>query len=497
MTAMLATQLPREACAFALPYTYSSPSDQLIPMSVPLDMSNSIPRRIPKLVVRNRTKIEVNSSSEESNNENRERPDRFSVQPDERTYELSTTRSKHQRTDSRQSHSQKGKVPGKRKSAGVLGFLTLKEPSTSALEEFAAQERRKMVNQRVLPGVSSQKLPDHVPKVNSKWDGLPQLKTEKDKTRASHERANRNSTTSVNSHHSGGSDRFQSHSAKHRPFGSLSSVPIGRRSQESSRHVAHGRRSSSQNRSTLSSPTSSQIHPAFRDRQEHSASPPGLYMADASVGADQDSSSGPETPGSNLPEKLRPTIEGQSSSVGEFSRLRTGVCEDVNVAEPYHETQSVKTSRSGSTYGEAVTQTILEEYINQEPQQARKTNTHSDSSYVRNFSHVSKFSPLDGTCANQSIKLTPESHACLSPPSSGTTTGSRPVGDASSKMKSYQAAEARIVAPVVGPVKSNNKEVLPWEIFEPPAENQTSVAPHTVKHDSRKFKRFSTRIGRM
>ncbi|KXT07461.1 hypothetical protein AC578_561 [Pseudocercospora eumusae] len=471
----------------------------LIPMSVPLDMSNAIPGRIPKLAVRNRTKIQVNSSSEENNNEHRELPDRFSLQPDDRTYELSTSRSKHQRTDPRQCHSQTGKIPGKRKSAGVLGFLTLKEPSTSALEEFAEQERRKMANQRVLPGVSSQKLPDHVPKVNSKWDGLPQFKAEKDKTRASHERADRNSTKSVNSHHSDGSDRVQSHSAKHRPFGSLSSVPIGRRSQESSRNVAHNRRSGSQNQSPWSSRTSSQIHPAFRDRQEHSASPPGLYMADSNVGADQDSSSGPATPGSKVSEKLQPTIEGQSSSVGELFHFRTEDCEDGNVVEPYHETESAKTSHSGSIYEEAVTQTTLDEYINQQPQQTRKTNTHSDSGYVRNFSHVFKFFPLDGACAsNKSIKLAPESRVCSSPPSSGTTTGSRPVDDASSKVESYQAAEARIVAPVVCLVQSKNEEVLPWEMYEPPPENQKSVASHTInnKHDSRKSKRFSSRIGR-
>ncbi|EME88184.1 uncharacterized protein MYCFIDRAFT_76014 [Pseudocercospora fijiensis CIRAD86] len=226
-------------------------SDPFIPMSVPWDMSNATPRRIPKLAVRNKNNIEVNNSSEKSNNEDRERPDIFSVQPDDRTFELLTSRNQHQRTDSRQSHSQTRKAPGKWKSAGILGFLALKEPSTSALEEFAELERRKMTNQRVLPGVSSQKLPHHVPKSHSK-------------------------------------------------------------------------------------------------------------------------------PGRQLLKVI------------------------------------------------AVT----------------------------------------------------------------------PMGDATSNTRSYRAAEARIVAPVVGPVKSKNKEVLPWEMFAPPADDQTSLASHTIQDDSRKFKRFSGRIGR-
>ena len=68
---------------------------------------------------------------------------------------------------------------GKKKSGGILGFLTLKEPSSTAWEEFAEQQRRleaqKSSGTRIvgMPGVSSQKLPEYVPPVNSKWDGLP------------------------------------------------------------------------------------------------------------------------------------------------------------------------------------------------------------------------------------------------------------------------------------------------------------------------------------
>ncbi|KAL9083736.1 MAG: hypothetical protein Q9165_008402 [Trypethelium subeluteriae] len=66
----------------------------------------------------------------------------------------------------------------KKKKSSMLDFLSLKEPSTRALEEFAEQERRRAATKgngsnTTLPGVSNQKLPTSVPKVNSKWDGMP------------------------------------------------------------------------------------------------------------------------------------------------------------------------------------------------------------------------------------------------------------------------------------------------------------------------------------
>lgn len=66
-------------------------------------------------------------------------------------------------------------VPRKKKGRGLLNFLTVKEPSTKAFEEFAAQQRRELKERGAERpfGVSSKKLPPGVPKVNSKWDGLP------------------------------------------------------------------------------------------------------------------------------------------------------------------------------------------------------------------------------------------------------------------------------------------------------------------------------------
>ncbi|KAF2109557.1 hypothetical protein BDV96DRAFT_651985 [Lophiotrema nucula] len=69
----------------------------------------------------------------------------------------------------------------KKKAGAVRGFLTLKEPSQSAFEQFAEQQRKQQADKggKTTPngnGISPQKLPATVPKVNSKWDGLPDTK---------------------------------------------------------------------------------------------------------------------------------------------------------------------------------------------------------------------------------------------------------------------------------------------------------------------------------
>ncbi|KAF3001281.1 hypothetical protein E8E13_004317 [Curvularia kusanoi] len=71
----------------------------------------------------------------------------------------------------------------KKKSSSVFGFLSLKEPSQVALEQFAEQQRKQGNGKgttspssssiRTSASLASKKLPDNVPKVNSKWDGIP------------------------------------------------------------------------------------------------------------------------------------------------------------------------------------------------------------------------------------------------------------------------------------------------------------------------------------
>lgn len=77
----------------------------------------------------------------------------------------------------------------KKKSSSFFNFLSVKEPSTQAFEVYQEQMKKRGTTQSGranavgLPGVSSAKLPPTVPKVNSKWDGVPQTK-EKSKERS-------------------------------------------------------------------------------------------------------------------------------------------------------------------------------------------------------------------------------------------------------------------------------------------------------------------------
>ncbi|KAK7542423.1 uncharacterized protein J3D65DRAFT_214923 [Phyllosticta citribraziliensis] len=58
----------------------------------------------------------------------------------------------------------------------LLGFLAVKEPSANALEHFARQEQRRAEAKGSISvaSMSHQKMPEGVPRVNTKWDGLPE-----------------------------------------------------------------------------------------------------------------------------------------------------------------------------------------------------------------------------------------------------------------------------------------------------------------------------------
>lgn len=70
------------------------------------------------------------------------------------------------------------RAQAKKKTRSIFDFVKLKEPSSNALAQFAEAQRKQATekgNKQVvgLPGVSKQKLPSGVPKVTSKWNGLP------------------------------------------------------------------------------------------------------------------------------------------------------------------------------------------------------------------------------------------------------------------------------------------------------------------------------------
>ncbi|KAF2739152.1 hypothetical protein EJ04DRAFT_354080 [Polyplosphaeria fusca] len=108
----------------------------------------------------------------------------------------------------------KGTKKKKKKSNPVFGFLTLKEPSQAAFQQFAEQQRKQDKDKSAAKSASSAssftsssmsvKLPPEVPKVNTKWNGLPE------KPDASHLRPRTRDSFSTWSTPSSASQRFPS-----------------------------------------------------------------------------------------------------------------------------------------------------------------------------------------------------------------------------------------------------------------------------------------------
>ena len=77
----------------------------------------------------------------------------------------------------------------KKKSSSLFSFLSAKEPSTQAWLDYQESIRKQQERQDGkitavgMPMVSSQKLPAKVPKVNSKWDGVPEAVVQREKAR--------------------------------------------------------------------------------------------------------------------------------------------------------------------------------------------------------------------------------------------------------------------------------------------------------------------------
>ncbi|KAK0660916.1 hypothetical protein DIS24_g2906 [Lasiodiplodia hormozganensis] len=68
------------------------------------------------------------------------------------------------------------KQKSKKKGSSFFSFLAVKEPTSGALEQYAELQRKQAAEKGTafMAGVSSQKLPSEVPRVNTKWNGLPQ-----------------------------------------------------------------------------------------------------------------------------------------------------------------------------------------------------------------------------------------------------------------------------------------------------------------------------------
>ncbi|KAL9111355.1 MAG: hypothetical protein Q9227_004232 [Pyrenula ochraceoflavens] len=130
---------------------------------------------------------------------------------------------------------------GKKKSGFLSGLLSSKEPSMAAFAQMEAQmkaQQSKDSNQRVnpvgMPGVSSATLPASVPKVNSKWDGVPQAmkQQEKDAVRDVKLKGDRKSmSSSTRSHRQSRSARHPNR--KHASTSTVGSLDSGNPSESS------------------------------------------------------------------------------------------------------------------------------------------------------------------------------------------------------------------------------------------------------------------------
>lgn len=87
--------------------------------------------------------------------------------------------------------------PPKNRASSFFNFFSVKEPSQQALEDYqrqlriaaGASSKDRRLDTVGLTGISSAKLPPTVPKVNSKWDGVPhQLIKEKEKQKQKQKR---------------------------------------------------------------------------------------------------------------------------------------------------------------------------------------------------------------------------------------------------------------------------------------------------------------------
>ncbi|KAF2253046.1 hypothetical protein BU26DRAFT_528361 [Trematosphaeria pertusa] len=146
------------------------------------------PPRMPKLTYRNRLPADQSSLSSLSETAStgdtisEQRPPTTPISPAAPSFDSGSTTSSTSLASSNGSTSRDSSKASKKKKPGaVLGFLTLREPSQIALEQFAESQRKQAASKGgsitstgSIQGISPQKLPANVPKVNSKWDGVPE-----------------------------------------------------------------------------------------------------------------------------------------------------------------------------------------------------------------------------------------------------------------------------------------------------------------------------------
>ncbi|EXJ54832.1 hypothetical protein A1O7_10173 [Cladophialophora yegresii CBS 114405] len=85
-----------------------------------------------------------------------------------------------------------GVVPQKKKASIFGGLFQVREPTSVALNQVAAQmiAQHGSTSATKVPNVRLEKMPDYVPKVNSKWDGIPESVKQREKKEKEREKQN-------------------------------------------------------------------------------------------------------------------------------------------------------------------------------------------------------------------------------------------------------------------------------------------------------------------
>lgn len=525
----------------------------------PLDLNNATPRRMPRLAVRNRSPDviavnETSQSSEESRGEIRpapaEEPAPSNGQRVPSKPALNTDQRHHHRHDSKDSNASdphaRARQPGKRKSSGVMSFLTLREPSTSALEQFAEHERKKAAQKgvksvaAVMPGVSSQKIPNHVPKVNSKWDGLPEHAKRGSIDQRDSARMKRSSIISI-----GSMGRTQS---PKRRYGSTSSKPAGRQSQDKKRTTVHVAEISDDRpmsaRSINFPPPPALTHPALRGYNQqtflhspsHSpdqilATSPEMDLPELPKFQDRDWSSGAVTSPDASP-RTAPFDSALATRTKGLTRVSAQLTSAVDATGTFWLSDSddvvVKTA------GPDVLRPPTGHPLLRSPRSAPKvkaaesiaeeTEVYHDKSRVRvdpqsiclgrdtspgttrNFSRPSNYfqSRSSSTSNSSSAVTTPPVHSptfsAVTSPSTRPTTMSSSIAPAD---RAKSISPIRAVASDVSPrdhpgraLQIKKNEVLPWEMFDPAPEPSLTTQSASTKADSSKLKRLTCKLGK-
>jgi len=98
--------------------------------------------------------------------------------------------------------------PRKKKLSSLFGGLLTKEPTLIALAQVEAELKAKhgAVTPQRVPHVSSKKMPDYVPKVNTKWDGVPEVVKAREREEKQRRRSSLRNSTVLPTTHSHGSE---------------------------------------------------------------------------------------------------------------------------------------------------------------------------------------------------------------------------------------------------------------------------------------------------